>query len=69
MSEDRPLDREDFRRLMSHSPTVECVQLCDEFLGLEEQLFQTEDHGEKQRLALLIKAVKTRMQSLHCPDC
>jgi hypothetical protein len=69
MSEQRPLRREDFRRVMSHSPFAECGQLCDEKKRLEEQWFQAETEEEKRRLELLIRAILTRMQWMHCPDC
>jgi hypothetical protein len=72
MSEERPLRREDFRRVMSHTPSAECDQLCEEKERLEEQWFQAlqvGDEVEMNRLEVLIRAILTRMQWMHCPDC
>jgi hypothetical protein len=69
MSEERPLGREDFRRLMSHSPSTECAQLCEEYRNLTERWIIAETEEELAKLAVLIRAVATRMQLLHCPDC
>ena len=72
MSEERPLGREDFRRLMSHSPSTECAELCDEWKDLTDQWYQAwlaQDEDEQHSLELLIRAVRSRLRSLHCPDC
>jgi hypothetical protein len=72
MTEQRPLAREDLRRLLSHEPSAECDQLCREWESLEDQwseAHQAGDEDEQRRLVLLIKAVNTRMERLGCPEC
>ena len=72
MTEQHPLRREDFRRLMSHSPSAECDQLCTELEDLTGEWYQAwlaQDEEAWKNLGVLIRAVRTRLQSLHCPDC
>jgi hypothetical protein len=72
MSEERPLSREDFRRLLSHSPSAECDQLCRKWKSLTDEWSEAHQAGDEDEmfdLELLINAVTTRMQWLNCPDC
>ena len=72
MTEQRPLGREDLRRLLSHEPSAECAELCDELEDLGEQYFQAwqaQDRPTMNHLEVLIRAVRSRLESLHCPDC
>jgi hypothetical protein len=69
MTEQRPLGREDFRSLLSHSPSTECEGLCEDWLSLEEQFDVAETAEERARILRLIKAVLYRMERLGCPDC
>jgi hypothetical protein len=57
---------------MSHTPSAECAQLCDEYQSLTEQWINAQIEGDEEALAslgVLIRAVASRMEVLHCPTC